>query len=63
MLESFNSETKELCATIQDLQTHIDIVNKELTVYPEQKTLHLENVANITIDSDSITPQKKKWER
>ena len=28
--------------------------------YPEQSTAHYNNVANITIGSDSTTPQKKK---
>ena len=38
----------------------IDICKNKLVSYPEQNTLNFENVANITADSDSITPQKKK---
>ena len=59
MLESFNYETKELCATNQDLQTYIDICKKESPLYLEQNTYHLENAAKITVNSDSINPQKK----
>ena len=47
-------------STNRDLQTDIDIVKKECEAYPENNTLHSENVANITINSDSVTPQKKK---
>ena len=41
------------------------VVSKEPEIraaYPELKTLHLENVANITINSDIISPQKKIWD-
>ena len=39
-LESFNSETMELRATNQDMQTYIDSCNKEHAVYTEQNNLH-----------------------
>ena len=58
MKESFNYETKELHAMNQDLQTYIDIVNKEREAYPVQNTLYLENITDITITSDSITSQR-----
>ena len=44
----------------QDLRTYIDSVKKERASSPEQNTLHLDNIANITIDSEIITQQKKK---
>ena len=63
MLESFNFDINELCATNQDLRTYVDSFYKESerrSEYPEQSTAHFNNVPNITIDIDSITPQKKK---
>ena len=30
------------------------------TAYPEQRTVHFENVANITVDSDSVFTKNKK---
>ena len=54
MLESFNSDPNELCATNQDLRTYIDIIKKERAANPDQNTLHFENVAHITTSSDSI---------
>ena len=63
MLEQFNSDKKELIATNRDLQTYIDGCHKEserCAAYPEQSTAHFNNVVNITVDSDSITPQKGK---
>ena len=41
-------------------ETYIDTVEKEHTTYPEHNTSHFENVSNITINSDSVTLQKKK---
>ena len=41
----------------------IDSFHKESerhAAYPEQSTAHFENVANITVDSISIIPQKIK---
>ena len=66
MLESFNSETKELCATNRDLQTYIDCCHQESerhALYPEQGIVHFNNMANITIDNNSITPQRRQNER
>ena len=34
------------------------VLRKERAAYPEQNTLHLENVENLSIVSDSITPKK-----
>ena len=56
MLESFNSDTKELCAMNKDMQTYIDSCKKERAAYLEHKNLHIETVANITVNIDSITP-------
>ena len=60
ILESFNSEIKELRSVNQDLWTYIYSVKKYRAAYMEQNTLHFKNVTNISIDSDSITPQKKQ---
>ena len=51
-----NSDTKELHSTKQDLRTYIDSVKKDSEAYPEQNTVHFEKVANIIVNSDSITP-------
>ena len=48
------------------MQEHIDIWHKESesrAAYPEHGNAHFNGAVNITIDSYSITPQKKKWER
>ena len=42
------------------LITYIDSVKKERAAYPKHNNFHIENVAKITIDSDSVNPQKKK---
>ena len=54
-----NVVTREFCATDKDIQTYIDICIMEHAENPKHKTLHLENFAIITVDSESITPQKK----
>ena len=59
----FSSETKELRATNQDMQTYIDSCNKEHAAYTEQKNSHLRTIADIAVDSCIITPHKKKWGR
>ena len=62
MLESFNCDTEELCATNRYLQAYIDIYHKKSerrAAYTEQSTAHLNKVTNINVNSDSITPQKK----
>ena len=56
ILGSFNSNTKELPATNQHMQTYIDSCKKERADYPENNTLYLEKNAKITINSGSITP-------
>ena len=60
---NFNHDTKELCEINQDLQNYIDSCYRESerrASYSEKSTAHFNNVANITGDRDSITPQKKK---
>ena len=45
------------------MQTYIDSCKKESekhAAYPEQSNVHFENVANITVDSDSITQREKQ---
>ena len=45
------------------MQEHIDSFHKGheiCTEHPEQNTAHFNNVANITVGSGSITPQKRK---
>ena len=63
MVESFYSVKYTLCKMSRYLRTYIDNCNKEKEIraaYSEKSTPHFDNVANITIDSDDITPQKKK---
>ena len=50
----------------RDLINYIDSCHKESerrAGYPEQINVHFNNVANITVDSDSITSQKKQYGR
>ena len=57
-----NSEIKEISSTNWDMKNYIDSCHKESerhTAYPEQSTEHFENVANITVDSDSVITQGK----
>ena len=45
------------------MQNYIDSCHKELerrAAYPEQSTTNFENVANITVDSDSVIPKDKQ---
>ena len=47
------------------MQNWIDIFHKESerrASYPEQRTAHFENVANITVDSASVITQEEKLE-
>ena len=63
MLDSFKYKTKELHATQRDLQTYIDSCHKESerrAAYTEHSTANFNNVANITVNSDIITSQKKQ---
>ena len=49
-------------STNRDLQNYIDSCHKESEIraaYPEQRNANLNNVANITVNSDGITPHKK----
>ena len=62
----YKSNTEEMHAINRDTQEHIDSCHKEYescAAYPENSTAHLNNAANITVDIDSITQQRKKWER
>ena len=46
------------------MQEHIYIFRKELerrAAYLEQSSAHFEDIANITVDSDSVIPQGKNW--
>ena len=48
------------------MQEYIDSCRKESksrSAYPEKNTAHFNNVAKITVDSDSTTPQKKQTGR
>ena len=46
------------------MRTTIDSVKKERLSYSEQNTLYFENVASITVNSNSINPtEEKKWDR
>ena len=60
MLESSNSDINELHSTNQDLRTYIYNIKKESEAYPEQNTLHFENVANVAVNSDGTTTHKNK---
>ena len=60
MVDSFHYEIKEIRSTNQDIKTYIDICKKKCVAYPEQRTAYLENIVNITVDSDSVIPQEKK---
>ena len=42
------------------MKNYIDSCKKKSAAYLEQNTTHFETVANISIDSDSVTPQKKQ---
>ena len=45
------------------MRNYIDKCNKEsekYAAYPEQSTIHFENVVNITVDSDCVITQEKQ---
>ena len=66
VLDMYKSDTEEIHTINQDIQEHIDSYHKEpesFALYPEHSTSNLNKIANITIDSDITTPQKKEWER
>ena len=53
---------EEIHAINRDMQEHIDSFHKGheiCTEHPEQNTAHFNNVAKITVDSDSKTPYRK----
>ena len=59
-VEKYSSEIKEIHTTSRYLKTYNDSVKKECAAYAEQRNLHFENVSNITVNGDSVSPQKKK---
>ena len=63
IVEIFNLEIKEICSTNRDMRNYIDGCHKEserCETYLEKRTAHLENVANITVNSDGVIPQEKQ---
>ena len=62
----YKYEIEEIHAINWDIQEHIDSFHKEpesRAAYPEHGNAHINNVANITVDSDGTTPQKGgEWE-
>ena len=42
------------------MQNYIDSFKKERASYPEHNTLYFENIEKITVESDIITPPKKR---
>ena len=54
IVEIYKSETEQIRGTNIDMQEHIDGFHKE------QSTEHFEDVANITVNSDSIFLQGKQ---
>ena len=57
------SDIKEIYSTNRYLQTYINSYKRESeknASYPEQSTVHFEDVVNIIVYSDSVTSQKKK---
>ena len=62
----YKSEIEDIHAINRYMQEHIDNFYKgseSCAAHQEHVTTHFNNVANITINSDSITPQKKMGER
>ena len=60
IVESFNSYIKEIRSTNQDMKTYIDSVKNKHAEYPEQNTAYFENVANITVNGDSVILQEEE---
>ena len=54
--EKFNYEIKEIRSTNRDMRTYIDSVKKECETCLEHNTSYFENVATITVNSDSVIP-------
>ena len=63
MFESFNYEREKIRTADQNLRTYTDSVKKDHLAYLEKNTLHFENVADITVNSDGIIPEKKRNRR
>ena len=57
IVEILNSEIKQVHSTNQGMQNYIDICHKESEVCAAKNTVHFENVANITINSDILITQ------
>ena len=50
-------------STNRDTRNYVDSCHKESEIraaYLEKSTSHFKNVANITVDSDSVIPQDRK---
>ena len=63
IVNTFNSEIKEIRSINQDMQNYIDIFHKEserCEAYPEQSTEHLEIFANIALNSYCVISRKEK---
>ena len=48
------------------MREHISSFHKKYeshAAYPEQSTANFKNIANINVDSDTMTPQNKKRKR
>ena len=56
---TYKPDIEEIHAINLDMREHINSCHKESesrTAYPEYNTAHFNNVANISVNSDSITP-------
>ena len=62
-MDTYKYDIEEINAINQDMLEHIDGFHKESEIpaaYTEHSTTHFSNVAKITVNSVSTTPQKKK---
>ena len=63
IVDILNYKIKEIRPQNRYMKNYIDNCYKESerrAAYPEQSTVHLENIANITFDSHSVIPQEKQ---
>ena len=63
IVDIYSSEVKKIHYTSGYLQTYIHGYNKEsekCAAYPGQSTVYFENVANITVNSESVIPKMKQ---
>ena len=63
VLDMYKYKIEDINAITRDIGEHSDSCHKESeipAVYPKYNTAHFNNVANITSNSDSITPHKKQ---